>query len=145
LDFQNGTIWNEMGLEKAKLTTKQQRAMEALLATPTVLAASEAAGVSKTTIFRWLADPDFSAAYREARGQLLEATLAALQAAGAAAVETLKTVMKDETAQPSARVSAARTVLEMTLRAREVLEVEERLRLLEERLNAQPTPGRKSF
>jgi hypothetical protein len=129
-----------MGLEKAKLTVKQQRAIEALLTEPTVQAAADAAGVSKTTIFRWLADSVFSGVYRDLRGQALEGTLTALQQASGEAVRTLKTVMTDETAKGSERVSAARCVLEMSQKAREVLEIEARLAALEGRLMA----GRKA-
>jgi AcrR family transcriptional regulator len=128
-----------MGLaEKLKLSSKQQRALEALLREPTIQAAADAAGVSKATIFRWLAEDVFSAVYRDLRGQLLESTLTALQQASGDAVATLRTVMTDETAKGSERVSAARCVLEMSLKAREILETEERLADLETRLNAQP-------
>jgi DNA-binding MurR/RpiR family transcriptional regulator len=117
--------------EQDGLTAKQQRAIESLLREPTVQAAAEAAGVSKATIFRWLACPGFSAAYREARGRLLESTLTALQAASTDAVTCLREVINDKAAQVSARVSAAKTVLELGLKAREALEVEERLAYLE--------------
>lgn len=128
-----------MELESAKLTTKQQQAIEALLSEPTVQAAAKKVGISKTTIFRWLKDSVFSVAYRELRGQLLESTLIALQQASSDAVLTLKTVMKDEKARGSERVSAARCVLEMTLKAREVLEIEDRLKILEEQVQMQTT------
>lgn len=129
-------------MERSKLTAKQQRAIEALLSEPTVQAAAKAAGVSKATIFRWLGDSVFSEAYRDLRGRLLESTLAALQQASGDAVKTLREVMEGAILHPSARVSAARTLLEMSLKAREVLEVEERLKALEARLNAPPMPAR---
>lgn len=113
------------------LSAKQQRAIKALLTEPTTRAAAEAAKVSEATIWRWLADPDFDQAYRAAREQLYEATLASLQEASTLAVETLRQVMDDPKAPAPARVSAARCVLEMSIRARETLDVEERLRELE--------------
>lgn len=117
--------------ENERLSAKQQRAIEALLTEPTTRAAAEAAKVSEATIFRWLAEPVFAAAYREARGRLLESTLTALQAASADAVTCLRDVINDKAAQVSARVSAAKTVIELGLKARETLEVEERLAYLE--------------
>lgn len=117
--------------ENERLSAKQQRAIEALLTEPTTRSAAEAAKVSEATIFRWLAEPVFAAMYREARGRLLESTLTALQAASADAVTCLRDVINDKAAQVSARVSAAKTVLELGLKAREVLEVEERLAYLE--------------
>lgn len=113
------------------LSAKQQKAIEALLCEPTIQAAAQAAGVARATIFRWLSDVSFASAYKSARGQLLESMLTALQAASTDAVKTLREVMNDRAAQVSARVSAARTVLEMSLKAREVLQVEARLAYLE--------------
>lgn len=119
---------------QAALTAKQQRAIDALLREPTTQAAAEAAGVSKATIFRWLADEAFSAAYQTARGQLLESTLTALQSASIDAVNVLREVMTDASLNAFARVSAAKAVLEMGFKAREVLEVEARLSALEAEL-----------
>lgn len=133
-----------MQRNESKLTARQQKALEALLSEPTVQAAADAASVNKSTVFRWLSDPTFAAIYREARAQLLESTLAGLQSAGGAAVETLREVMGDKTAQPAARVSAARATLDALLRMREAFEVEQRLAELEARLNAQAAPGRKA-
>jgi hypothetical protein len=118
--------------ENKRLSPKQETAINALLTEPTTRAAAAAAKVSEATIWRWLADPDFAAAYREARGQLLESTLTAMQAAGGDAVKCLRDVMKDEQAQPSARVAAAKAILDLGLKAREVLDNEERLQAVEQ-------------
>jgi hypothetical protein len=53
--------------EKRELTVKQIKAIEALLSQPTTATAAKAAGVSQATLFRWLNDPTFAAAYRSAR------------------------------------------------------------------------------
>lgn len=123
--------------ENERLSAKQQRAIEALLTEPTTRAAAEAAKVSEATIFRWLSYPVFSAAYRAARERLLESTLTALQAASADAVTCLREVINDQTAQVSARVSAAKAVLDLSLKARDTLDVEERLKTVEEYLQSQ--------
>lgn len=123
--------------QNGKLTNKQQRAIECLLSEPTTKAAAEKAQISEATIHRWLNDPAFSAAHKTARGQLLETTLTALQSASTEAVTCLRTVLNDTSAPITARVSAARNVLDFALKAHEVLEVEERLAVLEARLDAQ--------
>src|SRR5262245_21736376 len=114
-----------------ELTDKQRRGIAALLSETTTKAAAEAAKVSEVTIHRWLNDPIFSAALKESRERVFESTLAALQGASSKAVETLLDVMKDEKAQPSARVSAAKTVLELAIKGRDQLELGERLAYLE--------------
>ncbi|MBL8190284.1 MAG: hypothetical protein JNK38_19870 [Acidobacteria bacterium] len=125
---------NETLSETERLSAKQHRAIEALLSEPTTRAAAAAADVSEATIWRWLAEPEFSAAYRAARGRLLESTLTALQSASVDAVVCLREILNDKTAQVSARVSAAKSVLELGLKARETLETQERLAYLEKAL-----------
>ena len=122
--------------ENERLSAKQQRAIDALLTEPTTRAAATAAGVSEATLWRWLADPAFSKAHRAARTQLLDKTLALLLAQGQGAIEALADVMKEATNPASARVSAARAILEISLKARDSLEMEERLKTIEDRLDA---------
>jgi len=66
----------------------------------------------------------------------------AKDSASGKAVETLRDVMNDKTAQASARVSAAKTVLDIAIKAREQLELSERLRLVEEQLKLQRGNGK---
>lgn len=119
------------------LTGKQQRAIECLLNEPTTKAAASAAKVSEATLHRWLNDPTFSTAHKSARGRLLETTLTALQSASTEAVTCLRNVINDTGAPITARVSAARNVLDFALKAHDVLEVQQRLSVLEARLDAQ--------
>jgi hypothetical protein len=130
---------NGNGSQTDGLSAKQLRAIEALLREPTTSAAAKEARISETTIFRWLNESAFSAAYRAARGRLLEGTLTALQSASTTAVETLRNTLTDIAAPAQVKVSAARSILEFSLKAREVLEVEERLAYLEKMLEVQET------
>lgn len=116
------------------LTAPQLRALEALLSQPEIGKAAQAAGVSRPTLWRWLQDETFSRAYRDARRGLLDSALIRLEATAAEAVSTLREVMQDETAQPSARVAAARCSLELLLRLRESVDLEGRILALESRL-----------
>lgn len=124
-----------------ELNEKHVRAIEALLQEPTVTAAAKKAGVSQATLFRWLNDPQFTGAYKEARGRMLEGTLNSLQSASADAVICLREVINDTTAQVTARVSASKTVLELSFKAREILELEDRIEYLEKYLEI--TGGRR--
>jgi DNA-binding MurR/RpiR family transcriptional regulator len=63
-----------------KLTPKQEAALLALLAHGTIDAAYEAAGVSKSTMWRFLQDATFQARYRAMRRQLVESAIGQLQA-----------------------------------------------------------------
>lgn len=116
----------------ARLTIRQTRAIEALLTEPSQEKAAKKAKVSRATLARWLSEPAFQQAYQEARAKLLETVLTALNAASIRAVKTLMSVMGDTEAQPAARVSAARAVLDNLLRIHETVEIEQRLAALEQ-------------
>lgn len=126
-----------------KISYKREQAIAALIEQPTVTAAAENCGVSVATLLRWLNAAEFQEAYRTARNSVLETTLTRLQGACGEAVTVLNEVMQDKTAPTSSRVTAAVKVLELTLKARQELEIEERLKALEERLNP-PQPERKA-
>lgn len=119
------------------LNAKQLKAIDALLNESKTEAAAKAAGVSVTTLWRWMQEPTFANALRAARGKVLNSTMTALQSASGEAVKTLREVLKNKVARPGEQVSAARAILEYALKAREVLEVEQRLTELEKRFDAQ--------
>lgn len=116
-----------------ELTRNQQRAIPALLTEPTITAAAEQVGVTARTLHKWLLQPDFIAAYKEAKREAMGAAIGRLQMASDKAVKTLEEVMQDKEATAASRVTAARTVLELALKATEIEEIEERLLRLEER------------
>jgi len=74
------------------LTSKQEAGIAALLSQPTHVAAAALAGVSESTLYRWLQVPAFRAAYRQARRELVEAAVGRVQTAAGRAVEALVTV-----------------------------------------------------
>ena len=114
-----------------KLSRKQEQAIVALIAQPTIPAAAAVAGVSDATLWRWLQRPDFIRAYREARRQVVEQALGEVQAATTDAVRTLREVMTDPVSPASSRVAAARAVLDTALRAVELMDLETRIADLE--------------
>ena len=118
----------------ADLTPKQHKAIAALLTEPTIGAAAAAAGVGDRTLYTWLAAPDFRAAYLAARREAVSQAVAQLQRIASEAVLVLQTVMNDATKPASARIAAARSVLEFSIKAVEVEELEQRLSALEARM-----------
>lgn len=117
------------------LTPKQIAAIEGLCREATIEAAASVAGVSKTTLWRWLQTEDFSRAYREARARLLDNALSQLESSAGLAIETLRDVMSNKKAQAAARVGAAKATIDALLRMRDAVQFEERLAALEARLS----------
>ena len=114
-----------------KRSRKEEAAISALLTEPGIAAAAKKAGVSQSTLRRWLQDRDFSERCRLARRQVLEeATVMSLSAAMDAG-KALRAIVSSEDSPPSTRVSAARTIFDMAYRALEVDELSERLHSIE--------------
>ena len=97
------------------MTPKQTRAIEALLTARSVVQAAELANVSARTLFRWLSDADFKAAYQAASRARLDTAVGKLRALAHDAVETLRTGLAAE-AEP-VRVRAAVAVLDFAIKA----------------------------
>ena len=117
-----------------KVTRNQERAIAALLVHPTMSQAATAAGVGEVTLWRWMQIPEFKEHYRLARRQAVSQAVGHLQQACSAAVVALTDVFQDVNCPASARVSAARTVLEMALKGVELEDLAVRVEELEQQV-----------
>ena len=111
----------------------------ALACGATVEAAAHKAGVSPATVYRRLKEPAFVGRLRELRADMVQRAAAMLTAAAGEAVKTLLALQKDAV-PPATRLGAARAILELGTRLREVAELEQRLADLEERLGQADPP-----
>jgi hypothetical protein len=123
----------EMKGHGEKLSRTGERLITALLSYPTIEAAAKSAGVSTTTAWRWMKMPEFQTAYREARREAMRQTTARLQEAAAESVDALREIQRAGESE-SARVSAARTILEQSLKTADLEDVQARLESLEKAL-----------
>lgn len=114
------------------MTEKQARALAALLSEPTQAAAAKKLGISARTLRRYLAEPDFLEAYQQAHAQLVEDATKRMQRGLSSAVDTLQEIATDQDAGKTARVAAARSLLEQTLRYTELSDIMNRIAKLEE-------------
>jgi transposase len=126
-----------------KLTPKQERALVALLDCGEIKKAAEIAEVGEVTLWRWLQSPEFQSRYRGARRQLVETAIAQLQSDCTTAARVLREVAEDREAPASSRVAAARTILEQSIGAIELMDLQERVEMLEKMLPA--TEGKRSW
>ncbi len=115
-----------------KMTKKQDEAVLALLTETSIKAAAKKVGINEVTLWRWTQNADFMALYHATKKRITDHAISQIQAACSEAVATLRDIMSDVTAPAQSRVGAARTVLEIALKAREVDDVEARLKQLEE-------------
>jgi len=114
-----------------KLSRKEEAAISALLTQGTLAGAASVAGIGEATLRRWLQRDDFQSAYRRARREAVSQAVAHLQRVSGEAVETLRVIMNDDQKPSSARVTAARVILEMSIKAVELEDLEVRITALE--------------
>ena len=116
-----------------KFDQKKEQAVVALLVQPTISEAAKQVGIGERTLLRWMKRDDFQAIYRAARREVMSQAIAHLQQATVEAVATLRSVMKNESAPASAKVTAARIILDLALKVAEVEDLGQRLTTLEQR------------
>jgi hypothetical protein len=107
------------------------RAILALLQSPTIEKAAVAVGISTVTLWRWMQLGEFQVRLRSARRQAYSQCIGRLQQASSAAVGTLLRVMTDQGAPVASRVRAAESVLDHAAKAIELEDLDVRLSELE--------------
>ncbi len=118
---------------ESSLSPKQRRAVAALLATGEVTAAAKEAQVSKDSLYRWLKQPLFLQAVREAEAAALDELSRLLVRLGRTAAATLAKAMSDPATPWATRVRAADASLSRLLQLRELATLEARVTELERR------------
>ncbi len=115
-----------------QLTAKQRKAVEALLTTGEVSAAAREVGIHRDTLHRWLKQPLFQHAVRQAEAQAFDDLSRLLVRLGRTAVATLAKAMSDPSVPAASRVRAANAALSRLLQLRELATLEARLTALED-------------
>ena len=100
--------------------------------------AAQQAGVSRSTVKRRLADPEFCRQLEAFRAELVQRAAAALTASGLEFVKTLVELTNAKT-PPAIRLGAARAGLQLLPKYREHASLEERMAALEEQMAQQAT------
>jgi transposase-like protein len=117
-----------------KLTRKKEQAIAALLSQPSIGGAAKKVGIGEKTLFRWLQLDEFQRAYKNARRQVIDQTIAQIQSVMSEAVQTLLNVMTDGETPASAKVSAARALLDIGFKVVEIEDLESRIEKIEKNL-----------
>jgi hypothetical protein len=115
----------------------EDRAVIALAAGASKEDAAALAGISRSTLYEWLKEPALRGRVQAERQRLVDRAVGRLADASVHAADTLLQIASDTTAPASARVAAARGILEIGGRLREEAELVARLddleRVLDER------------
>jgi hypothetical protein len=125
-----------------KLGRKKEAAILALLTSRTVEEAARVARVGTRTLYRWMKEREFDAAYREAKRAAFSQSTARLHQMATAAVTTLGKVMVDPNTPPATKVRAADSVLKHTAKAIELEDLGARVSDLERALELAKQQGK---
>lgn len=105
--------------------------ISALLTSPTNAAAAQKCGLSVKQLYNRMASPEFRARLSEARRELLDRAVNALETRLSDAVQTVAQIMGDENVSPQTRLNAADALLRNALRLSERADIADRLAELE--------------
>ena len=115
-----------------KFGRKKEEAIAALLTQRNLEEAAKATGIAPNTLLKWLKEPEFQTAYREARRDAFRQAVARLQHGTSAAATTLLKTMIDPGTPASVKVRAAEAIFNHAAKAIEIEDIEARVVALEQ-------------
>lgn len=124
-----------IGTEKTEaefLTPRQVTFVAAVLASPTIEAASKTAGVTGRCGRKWMKLPAVRAAILRERTALIEASTNRIAVATVDALDFLHSELKSKSAPPAAKLAAARVILQHSATWLELQDLAARVAALEE-------------
>lgn len=117
------------------MSPRKEKALQALLISRTRAEAAKAAGIGESTLRSYMQDPEFMERYREAFGNLITDATRQAQQSISPALSTLLKIVDDTGENAQARISAARSLLEFSLKLTEATDILTRLDDLETQAN----------
>ena len=115
------------------LSTKKQAAIAALLSSPSITEAAEASGIGRSTMHRWLEDPEFKQALSAAEAEAISSAVRRLVGGMGENLSTMREIRDDPDTSPALSLRAAIALDASLLKWREIASIEERLLALEAR------------
>lgn len=111
--------------------------ISALLTCPTIKQASDEVGLSEQAVYNRLRKPDFRTKLQNARTTQFQVISSKLEDANFKALNTLISILDDSEVSAGIKVRASQTLLDLSLRNREQIDVISRIENLEEMLKSQ--------
>lgn len=125
----------EQMTSESGLNPRQRKALEALLTHGHVRQAANACGVSRQTLYRWMAEPAFASALRDAEALALDGLSRTLARLGDKAAVAVEAALDDGEAAHSVKIRAFDAVFGRFLQLRELVTIEQRLEAIERALD----------
>lgn len=124
----------------AGLTRRQRRAIAHIVNSATLAEGCQKAGISPSTYTLWRRNcPAFVAALKAAEQEIFVQALGSVQQAMGDAVGTLRK-LSTGAKRESVKLRASEAIVEINMKVKQALDIEERLAALEARFNQKPKP-----
>ena len=123
--------------EIAAFSLRQESALPIVALLPSITQASRASGVGKSTLYRWLQDPDFRAEVARIRQEYAELARQELQGLSLRGASVINDALQDP--NPAIRLRAANYALSHSARLSEIQQVGQELRELKQALALGPS------
>lgn len=137
LDFRDFVLCGHDERKPRRETARERRLRQiaefhdALVGAKTMAEACRVAGITPRTGARWIRTNEFAQVYSERRRATIQAASGLLKAGSIGSTETLSSIAIDPEQPATARVAAARAVLDSMLKITEIHELEQRLAKIE--------------
>ena len=122
---------------QADLSPRQRAFVGLLVSGKTQEQAAQTLGVEPRTCRRYYANPAVRLALKEAQDEGLAQVCRRMSAGAGAMLDVLQAVAADVAMPPSVRVAAAKTWLDVMFRAKEMLELSQRVAALEAKMGGE--------
>jgi isopentenyl diphosphate isomerase/L-lactate dehydrogenase-like FMN-dependent dehydrogenase len=126
--------------DTGRVPLKWNRAIEALLQTPHLVSAATLAGVSVSTLNRWLHVRKFQDALQVRVRQVFSDTIQRAKTVGLDALLAMDAMVRNRNLPAELRLDAAHKLMQHVFRAHELMDVGERLAKIEEQLGVTTIP-----
>jgi hypothetical protein len=118
-------------MKQTRLKKNEDALLQALACGASAETAARQCQISARSVYRRLKDPAFRAKLQALRADMVQRSSGLLTAAAGEAVRTLLSLQKESVA-PAVRLGAARAVIELGIKVRELADLEARIVALEE-------------
>ena len=117
------------------LTAKQQKALTALLNNRTQEEAAKAAGIAPRTLRNYLSDTDFKQEYIKRCSEMVSDATRQAQQGLCPSINALRAIVDDAEQPPTARIQAARILIDTSVKLTEIYDLQARIEALEQGLD----------
>ena len=118
----------------AKLSIKQELAINELLKGNSIVDSAKIIGISEATLNRWLANSEFKVVLNERKSMIVDNCIDKVNLMGNKAIKVLDSILDNESASDNVKLNASKSILDMILKFNEQKNIIDKMKEIEELL-----------